>query len=34
MDRQFVLVRSDIGSLQKDMTIVREGIKIILERLR
>jgi hypothetical protein len=33
VNQSLVLVRSDIGALQKDMTIVREGIKIILKKL-
>jgi archaellum component FlaF (FlaF/FlaG flagellin family) len=34
MDQNFALVRSDVGALQKDVTILREGMQIILQKLR
>ena len=34
VNQNVAVVRSDISALQRDMTIVREGIKIILGKLR
>jgi hypothetical protein len=34
MDQNFALVRGDIGAIQKDISILREGMKIILQKLR
>jgi hypothetical protein len=34
MDQGFVQVRGSIGALQKDLAILREGMKILLTRIR